>query len=943
MLLWGVMCSSLNLCAQSATTWIGPSGGAWSDPANWSTATVPNATDTAYFSVTPKSNLAISLVGAPAAVGRINVSLSLPEGQSLLDGNDSVVLGSAESPDDELTLASSTATPIISVVNLSTLKFNGLLFGTQGFNKIADGTLSFRDNPHTQTYSGNITLFGGILEIAADTNLGNASNFLIFNGNAKIISNPADPSVPVQLAATRGINVASPNVATLGNTNKTGSLILNGPLSGSGGVTFNGIGALTLSGTNTSNGNWGYSIQPPVPGPAQGRFKSTTSTGVIIVYYLTVPPVVAENINWSSQLKFEGPNAFPQILPSLAISASSGYYLRGSSCENRIDLGNQSRRIGNLSFSASPPAGSTNSSFDTVIANGELIADSATIAVTVPNGASDSGLSNTLSFDQVPQLTITGSVAVTAPSSRTAGTVNSARIRIGTRAQFNLSSLTIAGDADCRLDAVNPGSTLKIRGNSGLEESRVPLFRLGYGGSSSNTTSRSLLDLADGCIDILADRIQIHGQSSDYGTAADSVARLSFSAGSLDVSTLELGSSGSRGSLECSVVQSGGSAIVGSLRFGAAYTGSIPNKRTRFAYQLNGGRLALNTVTADAAYNASGLTRALDWTSGTIVANNATTQLNSASIVGPLDINLMGEGTKILEVPATNSATFGSYTRLRSDAASTTLTKTGPGALILAGDSSDFSGLLQLADGALVLGSGESVISTPLGSFRWDKGTISCDLSALNETSDRLVIGRSLSRGTGPASTRILDLKSSLGSGTYTLATYTSTDITLADFNVTGIRPGYTADFTVGPTALTVTLAPDTAYTTWRRATLASASNTGSATDLADPDSDGRPNLLEYATGTEPLAAEANQVTAIAATPANRLALTFNRIEDVYLRYTVQASASPAGPWDEVVFTSTGTDNLAGPITVEDTVSLADFSTRFLRLQVTRLSAPTIP
>jgi hypothetical protein len=57
----------------------------------------------------------------------------------------------------------------------------------------------------------------------------------------------------------------------------------------------------------------------------------------------------------------------------------------------------------------------------------------------------------------------------------------------------------------------------------------------------------------------------------------------------------------------------------------------------------------------------------------------------------------------------------------------------------------------------------------------------------------------------------------------------------------------------------------------------------------------------------------------------------------------VQASASAAGPWDEVVFTSTGASNLAGPITVEDNVSLADFPTRFLRLQVTRLSAPGIP
>ena len=212
-------------------------------------------------------------------------------------------------------------------------------------------------------------------------------------------------------------------------------------------------------------------------------------------------------------------------------------------------------------------------------------------------------------------------------------------------------------------------------------------------------------------------------------------------------------------------------------------------------------------------------------------------------------------------------------------------------------------------------------------------------MSPSDANSDRLVLTRSLAKGSGPAATRILSLKNSLGAGTYTLATYASTDLTLADFTVSSVPAGYAAEFAVGRTALTVTLNPETAYTAWRRSHFNSgAANTEFAADAADPDGDGRPNLLEYALGSDPTTSDTSSDPLLSLTPSfpHSLQLTFRRIADPALTYTVRVAASPSGPWDGVVFTSTGTDNTDGPLTVQDTAPLTSQATRFLRLFVTR-------
>ena len=121
----------------------------------------------------------------------------------------------------------------------------------------------------------------------------------------------------------------------------------------------------------------------------------------------------------------------------------------------------------------------------------------------------------------------------------------------------------------------------------------------------------------------------------------------------------------------------------------------------------------------------------------------------------------------------------------------------------------------------------------------------------------------------------------------------------------------------------------------WRQQYFGTTANTGDAADSADPDLDGRSNLLEYATGTVPTApnsgaaATEGSATDGAGTHAK---LTFNRIADPALLYTVEAS-DDLGAWSPI-WTSTGAQNVAGSVVVTDSETLESHPHRFLRLRL---------
>jgi kumamolisin len=151
--------------------------------------------------------------------------------------------------------------------------------------------------------------------------------------------------------------------------------------------------------------------------------------------------------------------------------------------------------------------------------------------------------------------------------------------------------------------------------------------------------------------------------------------------------------------------------------------------------------------------------------------------------------------------------------------------------------------------------------------------------------------------------------------------------------------------YTIGsPGSDTVTIAPPTPYQGWQLANFGSnAYNTSTSGDLADPNGNGVPNLLEYALGGNPLQTGSNPsptLSTVQVSGQNYLAITFTEISDPSLTYTVQVST------DLVNWTAGGTLYSSTPIsggtqvTYRDTVALpqsgaTNVTARFMRLQVT--------
>jgi hypothetical protein len=148
--------------------------------------------------------------------------------------------------------------------------------------------------------------------------------------------------------------------------------------------------------------------------------------------------------------------------------------------------------------------------------------------------------------------------------------------------------------------------------------------------------------------------------------------------------------------------------------------------------------------------------------------------------------------------------------------------------------------------------------------------------------------------------------------------------------------------------AETVTITEPTPYEAWKLATFgANAYNTDIGGDLADPNNNGVPNLLEYAfnsnplqTGTEPLP----QISVVQDSSGNNyLAITYTQLNtDPNLVYTVQVTSDltqqtdqwHSGPTYTTVVSQIANGNTS-QVTVRDNIPFTSQNMRFIRVEVT--------
>lgn len=144
----------------------------------------------------------------------------------------------------------------------------------------------------TNTYTGGTFLNGGILSVSSNSNLGNASGALNFDGGILQVTGTTFTSTPRTI--TWGSNGGGFDIADVANT-----FTVNQALTGVGGLTKSGAGILTLTGTNTYTGDTTIdagtlvvngSIAGNVQNNLNGTLKGTGSIGGSVATLGTIAP-----------------------------------------------------------------------------------------------------------------------------------------------------------------------------------------------------------------------------------------------------------------------------------------------------------------------------------------------------------------------------------------------------------------------------------------------------------------------------------------------------------------------------------------------------------------------------------------------------------------------------------------------------------------------------
>jgi autotransporter-associated beta strand protein len=221
--------------AHGQTTWIGASGGEWNSAPNWNPATVPNATGaSAVFTGTTQVNL---------------TSFNATTGTLTFGGTGgNLVVGNNATTNDVLTFAVSSGSPTVSATNSNaTIFMYANVEGTQGITKSGAGKFTFRFNSAAQTYSGPISITGGIYGIDGDQSLGNVDNDVTIAHGARLTVEPGSNTGTVTLPATRTITFTS-GTGQLGVSPAAVTAIVSGSVLGAGGFTKTDAGNLTFNG-----------------------------------------------------------------------------------------------------------------------------------------------------------------------------------------------------------------------------------------------------------------------------------------------------------------------------------------------------------------------------------------------------------------------------------------------------------------------------------------------------------------------------------------------------------------------------------------------------------------------------------------------------------------------------------------------------------------------
>ncbi len=889
--------------------WAVDASGNWSLGANWTGGAAPDAVK-AVARITGETGATFTAprtvtLDSPRTVGR----LFLNSAQSVtLDGSATLTLDQGGGPatffssganhtvNAPLTLSPGGVTTTVDGAG-ETLTLAGAISGLDlGLVKIGDGTLLLTaDN----TYTGSTSVSAGTLQLGDGGTTGSVAGALATSGTVRF--------------------------------NRSDSVSLAAPISGTGDVQFVGTGDTTLTVANTYSGDTTLSAGTLILADGQALQNSTltyaTGGGSLVV----ADPVVSVTLG-----ALAGDRAFPltntlgapialTVGGNNAATAYSGSPIgTGVSFTKNgtgaLVLTGTHAYAGDTTVNAGLLSLDPGASFTTAAAN----LGSGSTAKILVNGGTLNASASSLVKNSTGGLQVaagvanfTGGIVTDANSSSNSnfihvsgGVLNAASISTS-RGSLNHGSEPGNGQTTQGLyingGEVNVTGALDIGAISGANSSvssRMDSGSLAVGGPLTlgiNNTSRwSVLDINGGTL-----------TSTD---AADGI-RL----GSAFVGNVVMHIRGSSAVVKAERIQFGQAALAGSaflnLSNGALYVGSgglvLGSSSETFVagLRLNSGKLG---ATADWS---STLPMTLNGLPTVITgadeadAPHTVTLHGPATGLGALDKN--GSGTVLLTSPANdyfgptniNGGTLGLAGKTSDVVTVNTGGTLAPQGVLIA----EFGVTL---DGGLAIGY-QAGAETPVSRLESTFGSVTLGASST------LSLG-----GTGvlPGPAHVIVKAAGGVSGTFA--------------TVTGMPEGFTLDYNYDdgsgvPVVAIVGAGVGTPYDDW--ATTYSLVG-DDALPAADPDGDGLANLLEYAFSTSPVAGDASDAFALGRS-GNFLILSFLQPGDASLTYTVEASNDLAGAWSTVHTFDPFT--VEGPGNYTDTVDLATAPRRFLRLRVT--------
>jgi autotransporter-associated beta strand protein len=276
------------------------------------------------------------------------------------------------------------------------------------------------------------------------------------------------------------------------------------------------------------------------------------------------------------------------------------------------------------------------------------------------------------------------------------------------------------------------------------------------------------------------------------------------------------------------------------------------------------------------------------------------------------------------------------------------INKTGNGRLILGG-ANTYTGATQLQSGALVVNGSlaNTAVSVSPDATLAGIGTLGGALTLASGAKLGVAVTPTLTRGltvagnvtlSGPLTVVAAELGGTLVAGSYPLLQYSGT--LTGTPQLTWSPPAGSAleaNFVVQAGRIDLVLTePQSGFEEWTEQRFGANAQPALAGPLEDPDGNGVANLIEYALG-----GSAGQTFDLSLLPqpqysSGRLSVSFQRIVDPTLTYTVEAGDSLAEM--EAIWSSTGSQNTAAPVMVQDIPESIGRATRFMRL---RVSNPT--